>query len=130
MSKTTFVTLAAARKRLAQAYAKIDEAVSIRHPGSLGGKVHQLEGGIKTSKQRAVRTARALVEMMVAHELTRVERLVIEGDHMEDPGYSVVYLRDTEVLLIQHSSCDRVGLGLWRQEDLDRFLKARKEAQQ
>jgi hypothetical protein len=127
MTKTTTVTLAAARKNLARAYAKAEEHVGIYGKAWLGGKVYQLEGGIRTLKERAVTNARRLVEAMVARELTRVEKRVIKGNDWTDPGFSTVYLVGSEVLLVIHSSQDKIGLGADRQMELDRFLASRTE---
>lgn len=127
------VTLKQARKRLAMAYASQEAGVHVRTRGSLGKKIYQLEAGAKTMKERAVWRARKLVETMVAHELDRLEYVVIQGDEFaEDGGWSTVYLAPRnrtdlpEVLFIIHSSADKVGLGDMRQRELDRFLAVRR----
>lgn len=128
MTKTTIVTLAAARKHLARAYVKAEEPVGIYGVG-LVSWASKLECGIRTLKDRAVRHARLLVEAMVARELTRVEKLVIKGSEWnDDPGFSTVYLVGSEVLLVVHSSQDKIGLGRDRQAELDRFLAQRKQS--
>lgn len=126
MNKTTIVTIAAARKQLARAYDKSEESVDFYGSGQTAW-ASKLERGVQTLRRRAVRHARMLVEAMVAKELTRVEKLVIKGDRRMDPGSSTIYLHGTEVLLITHSSQDRVHLGALRQRDLDRFLASRLE---
>jgi hypothetical protein len=127
---TTTVTLSAARKQLAQAYAKLDQHVSFRAPGSLGQKANYLRAGISTSKSRAVTNARRLVERMVELNVSRLTKLVLHSYSIEDSGFSSVYLRNGEVVLVIHSSMDRVELGEEREAQLARFLReARQEVQ-
>lgn len=124
----TKMTLAAARKHHARASIKAGEHVGIYGHGSLGGKVYQLEGGIRTRKARAERNARLLVEAMEAAGLSQVEKLTIQGDIWTDPGFSTVYLSGSTVVLIVHSSQDKVGLGDDRAAQLQQFLHARNTA--
>lgn len=120
--KTTTITLAAARQRLTTALLKVDESVGIYGHASLGQRVYNLESGIRSNKERAVRLARQVVETMEARGLDRLDKLTIHGDAIEDPGFSTVYLSGGAVLLVQHSSSNRTGLGVYRKAQLDRFL--------
>lgn len=124
--KTTRVTLAAAKKQLAKARVKADEGVGIYGKACLGHRVSNLECGNRYRKERAVSRARQVVDAMEAAGVQEVERLVIQGDHWMDPGFSTVYVSGAQVLLVVHSSADKVGLGKIREAKLAAFLAERK----
>lgn len=124
MSKSSKVTLRAARKALAVAYKKADEGVGIYGKACLGHRVSNLECGNRYRKERAVSRARAVVDKMEELGVQFLDRVTVRDG---DEGLVTFYLHGNDVVLTHFSSADRFGLGPWVEAQLAAFLAERRK---